>query len=402
MSKPVILQVIPQLDAGGAELSTLEIVAALAKVGATALVASEGGRMAAEVERLGGELIHLPLASKHPLQIYRNAGRIEQLIIERDVSLLHARSRAPAWSSLIAARRTGIAFVTTYHGIYNEREPFKRLYNSVMARGDVVVANSRYTADVVRARHAFAASRLRVIHRGVDLRRYTRAAIALERLDALRQQWGLAGGERIVLHPARLTGWKGQAVVIEAARLLCDAGAPGDAVFILAGDHQGRDGYVEALTSQIEAGGLVGRVRLVGHCSDMPAAYALAHVTLVASIEPEAFGRTAAEAQALGCPVIATSIGAPPETVRTQPAFAAEAATGWLVAPGEARALAAAIGEALSLDAACWQSMGRRAIENVAANFSDEAMKVKTLAVYDELLGTRFADQFASEAPASA
>src|SRR5262245_21772562 len=163
-----ILQVVPRLDAGGSELATIEIAQALSRVGARALVATEGGGMAEEVARAGGEIVTLPMASKAPFTILANIGRIARLIEQHGVDLVHARSRAPAWSAFLAARRTGKPFVTTYHGAYGEVGPFKAAYNSVMAKGDRVIANSRYTASVIEVRSASAKDRIRVIYRGVD------------------------------------------------------------------------------------------------------------------------------------------------------------------------------------------------------------------------------------------
>jgi glycosyltransferase involved in cell wall biosynthesis len=171
---PTILQIVPRLDTGGAELSTLEIVDALVRAGARALVATEGGRMAERVTALGGEIIVLPLESKNPVTIIANGQRLARLVHARSVALLHARSRAPAWSALMAARRTGVPFVTTYHGAYGERGRLKRFYNSVMARGDVVIANSRYTADLIRSRYGALAGTPRIIPRGVDIARFSR------------------------------------------------------------------------------------------------------------------------------------------------------------------------------------------------------------------------------------
>ncbi len=391
---PTILQVIPRLDTGGAELATLEITEALVAAGARALVVSEGGRLAGEIARLGGELIALPVAAKNPLTMAANAHRLARLISARGVALVHARSRAPAWSALAAARRRGRPFVTTYHGAYGERSALKRLYNSVMARGDLVIANSHYTAELVRARHGASPAQLRVVHRGVDLARFNPEAVARERISALRNSWGVAPAERIILHAARLTGWKGQRDVIEAARLLEERDALGDAVIILAGDDQGRNDYARSLAKQIATAGLTGRVRLVGHCGDMPAAFASAHVAVVASSEPEAFGRTVAEAQAMACPVIATNLGAPPEIIRSAGSDAGHDgahATGWLVPPGAPAALADAMARALAMPAGLRDEMGRRARAHVARHFSLAMMKRATLAVYDELLGTDLA-----------
>jgi glycosyltransferase involved in cell wall biosynthesis len=293
-----------------------------------------------------------------------------------------------------AARAQKVPFVTTYHGAYGEREPFKRFYNSVMARGDRVIANSHYTAALVRERHNPASEQMVVIYRGVDLSRFNQAAVSEQRLDALRQEWGLKPNNRLVLHPARLTYWKGQLTVIEAAAQLLKQPFAEDVVVVLAGDHQDRDDYLNGLRQDIDAVGLADRILVPGHCSDMAAAYALAEVTLIASIEPEAFGRTSAEAQAMGCPVIATNIGAPPETVRACPPLEPEQTTGWLVPPGDSNALAAALEEALTLKDDVRAQMAARAIANVRDNYSDQRMKRDTLAVYDALLGTQMTKAF--------
>ena len=392
--KPVILQIIPQLETGGAELSTLEIVQALRQAGARALVVTEGGRMAGEVERLGGELVLMPMASKNPFEMLRNKSRLERLVSEYNVALLHARSRAPAWSALLVASKLKIPFVTTYHGAYGEAEPFKRLYNSVMARGDRVIANSQFTADLVRARHAVDEKKLRVIYRGVDIERFSREAVSSKQRQALRDQWGVGREDQIFLHPARLTRWKGQGVVIRAMKELLTERPDNRAVLIIAGDHQGREDYLAELQRLIVENALQERIRLVGHCADMAVAYTLAHVTLIASIEPEAFGRTSAEAQAMGCPVIATNIGAPPETVRATPFVLPEERTGWLVPPDDAQALATIMQELLELTEEQKRKIRQNTIENVRHFFSDGLMKLQTLAVYDELLETDFARQF--------
>lgn len=392
--RPTIVQIIPDLDTGGAELSAIEIAGAISEAGGRAIVLSRGGRLEADLAAAGGELIRFPAATKNPAKIIANAFEIARIIKRESADLIHARSRAPAWSTLIAARRAGVPFVTTYHGAYNEQGSLKRLYNSVMARGDLVIANSHYTADLVRSRYGTPEERIRIIHRGVDMDRYDPAAIPADRVAAMRRAWGLREAERAVLHPARLSNWKGQTTVIAAAEKLKQQGQLEDIVFILAGDAQGREAYAEALRAQIASAGLGSSVRLVGHVTDMPAAFAASSAALVASIEPEAFGRTATEAQAMGCPVIATAIGAPPETVLAEPAIAADLATGWLVGPGEPDALADALAALFSRSPAETTEMGRRARARVAENFSLEAMKAKTLAVYDELLPTRLGEAF--------
>jgi glycosyltransferase involved in cell wall biosynthesis len=211
----------------------------------------------------------------------------------------------------------------------------------------------------------------------------------------LRRCWEIRPGQRIILQAARLTGWKGQSVVISAARLLKERGLLGDAAVVLAGDAQGRDGYREQLVYEIAQARLGGTVHLVGHVTDMPAAFLAAHLAVVASTSPEAFGRAAAEAQVMGCPVISTNIGAPPETVRAEPIVSRSERTGWLVPPGDPQALAKAMAEALALSDVEREEMGRRARAHVLAAFALDSMRRDTLAVYDSLLGTDLAIHYA-------
>ncbi len=387
--RPTILQIIPELDTGGAELSTVEIADAIVRAGGRAIVLSEGGRLAPRISAVGGEFRPFAAATKNPLRILWNAHAIRRLIRQEGVDLVHARSRAPAWSALIAARRAGKPFVTTYHGAYNEKSRAKNIYNSVMARGDIVIANSGYTKNLVMTRYGTPEDRIRIVYRGVDGDIFDPAAISEDRKAALRAAWGATPETRIILQPARLTAWKGQSTVIEAARRLHEAGNFADALVVLAGDAQGRDAYRRELEAQIEAAGLNGKVILPGHVDDIPAALAVSHLAIVASTEPEAFGRVGTEAQVMGCPVIATDIGAPPETVAAPPNVAAGEATGWLVPPGDAARLAEAMAEALSLDPEARKAQGDRARSRVLTHFSLKAMRLETLGVYDSLLGTR-------------
>jgi glycosyltransferase involved in cell wall biosynthesis len=393
MAEITILQAVPRLEAGGSEQAAVEIAEALARAGANALVATEGGRMATALTEAGGELIALPMASKNPMAMLANARRLARLIKDRNVSLVHGRSRAPSWSALIAARLTGHPFVTTYHGAYGSVGPFKNFYNSVMARGDLVIANSRYTADLIAERHRVPPERVRVIYRGVDLDKFARDDVVPNRLGRLRALWGVAERQMVVLQAARLTSWKGQALVIEAARRLLSEDRLADAVIIMAGDPQGRDGYRRELERLIARAGLTDRVKLVGHCDDMPAAFALAQVAVIASTSAETFGRTSIEAQAMGCPVIVSDIGAAPETI--VPAGPGKRDdTGWLVPCGDAGAIAERIAEALTLSPESRAALGARARRRVAAKFSLRQMQRTTLAVYDELLGTHLAVRF--------
>ncbi len=398
---PTILQIIPRLDAGGAEVAVIDMAEAITRAGGRALVLTEGGRLVPRVEAAGGIVMPFPASTKNPLRILQNATSIASLVGKENVRLVHARSRAPAWSALIAARRAKVPFVTTYHGAYKENGALKRAYNSVMARGDVVIANSAFTADLIRSRYRTPEARIAVIHRGLDPAQFNPDAVDASRVKAVVEAWGVRKGQRVILHPARLTAWKGQRVVVESVALLKASGRLGDAVVVLAGDPQGRDDYVAGLKQQVAQLGLEDCVRIVGHVSDMPAAYLAAHVTVIASTEPEAFGRTVIEAAGMRCPVIATAIGAPQETIKAAPKYKADQATGWLVPAGEAWALAEQLHHVLQMGAPEREAMGERARAHVLAHFTKACLQTQTLAVYDRLLGCdlerRFRDAAAAE-----
>lgn len=371
----VVLQVLPSLETGGVERGTVEVTQAIVAAGGTALVASEGGRLIAAVERAGGRHIRLPLASKNPVTIWRNAARLSDLIRTEKISIIHARSRAPAWSALLAARRTGARFVTTYHGVYNEGVPGKRRYNAVMAKGDRVIAISRYVAALLMARHAVEAARIRIIPRGVDTALFDPDRLSGPRLAKLAEAWRVPDGAPIVMLPARLTRWKGASVLIDAMARLAYI----DACCVLVGATQGRERFARQLATQAEALGIGDRVRMVGHCDDMPAALALADVVVSASLDPEGFGRAVIEAQAMARPVIATDHGGAVETVEDQ-------VTGWRVPPGDAGALATALDHALAMSPDERREMGACARASVLAHYTTAAMQAATLEVYRELL----------------
>ena len=338
-----LLQVVPELETGGAEQTTLDIARAVVAAGGRALVASRGGRMAARLQADGGQLFAMPADSKNPLTMLANAIRLAGLIRHERVSLVHARSRAPAFSALLAARVTGTPFVATYHGVYKAGGALKRWYNSVMTRGDLVIANSDYTRDHVLAEHRVDPARLVTIARGVDLARFDPAQVSGERVDALRTAWGIAAGETrtVFLLAGRLTRIKGHLTLIAAAAQMRAMGRS-DFLILFAGDDQGRSDYRAELTQAITAAGLTEVVRIVGHCSDMPAAYLLSDVALLPTTVPESFGRAAVEPQAMGRPVIASSHGGTVETV-------ADGETGWLVSPGDATAWAEAMLRAIDI-----------------------------------------------------
>ena len=307
-----ILQIIPRLETGGAERTTLEIAEALTAQGYGAFVVSEGGRMEGELAKTGAVLIKLPVDTKSPFGLMANTGALVRIIREHRIDLVHARSRAPAWSGLRAARKTGIPFVTTYHGAYNAKSGLKRFYNSVMARGDRVIANSQFIGDHVHLEHGTDLSQITVIPRGVDVPRFTASTQNTARGRDLATQLSLPDDRVVAVLPARLTRWKGQVLAIEAMALLPQDKRP---LMLFVGDDQGRSAYREELERLIARHGLERDVWLIGHQTDMPAIYAMADIALNPSTDPEAFGRTAAEASAAGLPVIAADHGGAREVV---------------------------------------------------------------------------------------
>lgn len=379
-----VLQVVPALETGGAEQTTIDVAAAVVRAGGRALVASEGGRMEGRLTEAGAELVRLPMASKSPMTLALNARRLAGVIRRERVGLVHARSRAPAFSALRAARATGVPFVATYHGVYNARSPLKRRWNAVMTRGDLVIANSEYTREHVIAEHGVDPARVVAIPRGVDLDRFDPDRVAPERVRGLCRAWGLDAdtpGPTLLL-AGRLSRWKGQGLMIDAvARLVAEGGSESLTV-LLAGDDQGRRGYREALERAVVDNGLSDSVRLVGHVDDMPAAYKLADLAAAPSLEPEAFGRTAVEPQAMGRPVLAADHGAVRETV-------VEGETGWRVAPGDVEAWADALRKALEAGRERWAAMGRAGQARVRSLYSVQAMTDATLEVYGRVLASR-------------
>lgn len=379
-----LLQLVPSLNEGGVERGAIEIAHAVVAEGGRALVASEGGRLEPSLRRAGGELIRLPLAERSPISIFRNIGRISRILADENVSILHARSRAPAWSGLFAARKAGVPFVTTYHGTYSENFPLKRMYNSVMARGQPVIAISEFIADLVAERHHVPRARIVTIPRGADIAHFDEELVSAQRTITLAQDWGITDDPRpVVLFPARLTRWKGQAVMLEAASALVDGDGRLPCRLIMAGG-DADSAYGEELLRQSKSRGLDRDLSLVGHVSDMPAALKLAAVVVCPSLEPEAFGRTVVEAQAMGRPVIASDHGGARETVDN-------GGSGWLVAPGDVEALADALQSALAMDESARAHMGLAGRARVRARYAVSRMQAETLKVYQDVLNGDYA-----------
>jgi glycosyltransferase involved in cell wall biosynthesis len=375
MKGPVILQILPSLVTGGVERGTVDIARAVVAAGGVALVASEGGPMEHDLTRAGAKHITMPLASKNPFVMYANVRRLGRLILEQDVSIVHARSRAPGWSAWYAARRTHRPFITTFHAPYNFSSSLKRRYNSVMAKGDAVIAISHFIADHIRAHYDVPEANIRVIHRGVDMNVFDPRSVSSERMRNLARRMDLMDAMPLILLPGRLTRWKGQNVLIEALARL----ERKDIRACLVGLDQGRTEYRREIEQKIRSLGLETVVKIVDDCRDLPAAYMLSDVVVNTSTDPEGFGRTMAEAQAMGRPVIASNHGAAPEIV-----LAGE--TGWLVPPNDPATLAKALTLALSLDREARESVGQAAREHALAHFDRRIMCSKTLAVYNAVL----------------
>lgn len=383
VGRPVtVLQVLPRLEMGGVERGAVEIARAIVEAGGRALVASEGGRLSQRLETLGAELAPGPFASKNPVTILRNAGRLAEVVRAEGVDVIHARSRAPAWSAWLAARRTDTPFVTTWHGTYGTKGALKRLYNGVMGRGRPTIAVSQFVADHILHDYRLDPANVVVIPRGADLSVFSEDLVGNERAVATARAWGLVEDPRpVVMLPGRLSKWKGHEDFVEAAAILKGRRGP-DFLCVVVGEDDGA-GMDERLLAQARDRGALDVVRLVGGCDDMAAAYKLASVVVSASTRPEAFGRVAVEAQAMGRPVIATDHGGARETV-------ARGQTGWLYPPGDAAALATAMGAALDLDPSARAHMGLAGRARVANMFTVAAMQRATLAVYEQAAGRTF------------
>lgn len=375
-SAPVILQVLPRLQSGGVERGTVEITEAIRKAGMVPLVASAGGAMVPHVTHAGGEHFTMPLDRKNPFIIRQNAWRLYKLIKARNVSLVHARSRAPAWAAYYAAKWAGIPFVTTVHGVYSVQNAMKRRYNSVMAKGDRVIAVSNFVMQYTLREYKVPPEKLRLIPRGVDLTIFDEKRIIPERIIQLSKSWRLPDDDTpIIFCPGRLSPIKGQHVLIEALARIKDQ----PFLCVIAGSDEGHEEYRASLEKQIIEAGLEGKARVDGATQYMAEAYTLSQLVVVPSIKPESFGRIAVEAQSMARTVVATDHGGARETIVPNE-------TGYLVPPGDAAALAEAITFALARDPETAAAMGSFAMHHVHSHFSGLQMQNRTIAVYKELL----------------
>lgn len=374
--QPAILQVLPRLESGGVERGTVEIAQATVQAGLRSFVASSGGPLVHRITRLGGTHLELPLASKNPLQMYQNATALYKYIQNHGINIVHARSRAPAWSAYYAAKWAGVPFLTTFHGIYGDESKFKRLYNRVMVKGELVIAVSQFVQNHIISEYAVDPARIRLIPRGVDFTLFDEKLVGTQRVAQLIQEWRLPEETvPIIFCPGRISRIKGQHLLIEALshikhlNFLC----------IIAGNDSGHENYREEVEELTRAYGLESKVRFVGNTSFMTEAYTLSQLVVVPSIKPESFGRVAIEAQAMGKLVVATDHGGARETIIPNE-------TGYLVPADQPKVMAEAIEYALGLDAGTAKAMGEFAKRHVRENFTSQQMQDKTIAVYGELL----------------
>jgi glycosyltransferase involved in cell wall biosynthesis len=371
-----ILQVLPRLQSGGVERGTVEITQAIKAAGMLPLVASAGGAMVPHITHAGGEHITLKLDSKNPLVMKQNSWKLDRIIRERGVALIHARSRAPGWSAYLAAQSTGIPFVTTFHGVYGTEGLFKHHYNSVMTRSDRIIAVSEFVRQHIMETYDVAPERIRLIPRGVDFSVFDATRATPDRIEQLTKSWCLPD-ERVpvIFCPGRISRIKGQHVFIEALARINDL----PFLAIIAGTDEGHEDYREELEKQVIAAGMAEKVRIAGPTQAMTEAYLMSDLVVVPSIKPESFGRVAIEAQAMGLAVVATDHGGARETIIPNE-------TGYLVPPADAASMAEAMRFALGRDAATAQAMGDFARQHVASHFSAAQMQDKTIALYRELL----------------
>lgn len=374
--KLVVLQVLPEMNQGGVERGTVEIASELQKQNIENYVASEGGRMVYNLDRLKVQHFTMPLKTKNIFKMYWNSIKLAKIIKKYGITVVHARSRAPAWSAYWAAKRCGVHFVTTFHGTYGlGPNGIKKFYNKVMTYGERVIAISSHIKEHILKHYKTDEQKIRLIHRCVNTESFNVETTSAERMIKFMEENSLPTEKPIITLIGRLTNWKGQKLLIEALNKIKNE----DFFCLLVGDDQGRVKYTAELKKMIEKYGMSDRFQFVRHASDVPAVMMVSDIVLSTSIEPEAFGRIAIEGQSMGRIVIASNIGGSKETV-------IDGVTGKLFESGDAGDLAAAIYWALHLSSKEREKIGKAAIKNVKEHFTKQIMCDKTISVYKEIL----------------
>ena len=377
-----VLQVIPRLGYGGAETGCYDIAHYLPENNCKSFLVTSGGELTKFIDKKKVNLIRLPVHSKNPFIILLNAIFLIGIILFFNISIVHARSRAPAWSCLLATRLTRRKFVTTFHGTYNFRSKFKKFYNSVMVRSDLIIAGSNFIFSHIKenySKYLTKKKKFLVIFRGINVDYFDPSTKLDEDEKKLLKKWSIDKEKKIILAPGRLTAWKGQEMLIEAINLVkVELGYEAFHVIILGSD-QGRDLYKKKLIRISEQYRLNNQIKFVDHCKDMALAYKISDIIISSSIEPEAFGRVAVEAQSMEKIIIASNIGGSNETIKNEE-------TGFLFEAGNAASLSKKIIRAITMDESSLKLMGKEGRKNVIKKFNVEKMCFSTYSEYKRLI----------------
>ena len=381
-SKIKVLQVIPNLGYGGAETGCYDLAHYLAENNCSSYIITSGGDLIKFVDKKKVKLIKLPVHSKNPILIFLNTIALIFIILLKDISIVHARSRAPAWSCLIATKITRRKFITTFHGTYNFKNSIKKLYNSVMVRSNLVIAGSNFIFSHINnnySKYFDSKKRFLVIFRGINVDYFDPSKTSCTAESQLLSDWKLDRNRKIILMPGRLTAWKGQETFIEALNLVNKELGHQSFYAVILGNDQGRDVYKKKIKRLAEQYRLNNQLKFINHCKDMPLAYKISDLVVSASIEPEAFGRVSVEAQSMEKPIIASGIGGSNETILNNK-------TGFLFEAGNAESLSKKIIEVLNLNESTLKFMGIEGRKNIIKKFNVEKMCFSTFSEYKKLL----------------
>ena len=381
-SKLKVLQVIPKLGYGGAETGCYDLAHYLPENNCSSYIVTSGGDLLKFIDQKKVKLIKLPVHSKNPILMFFNSIALIFIILLHNISIVHARSRAPAWSCLIATKITRRKFVTTFHGTYNFKNPIKKFYNSVMVRSNLVIAGSNFIFSHIKdnySKYLNIKKKFLVIFRGINVDYFDSSTIVETEENDLLLSWGVSRDKKLILMPGRLTAWKGQEVFIEALNLVNKELGYQSFYAIILGSDQGRDIYTKKIKRLAEQYRLTSQLKFVEHCKNMPLAYKLSDLVISASIEPEAFGRVAIEAQSMEKPIIASNIGGSNETIDDNK-------TGFLFESENIESLSEKIVKVLNLDEAKLKSIGNEGRKNAIKKFNVEKMCFSTYSEYKKLL----------------
>ena len=377
-----VLQVIPKLGYGGAETGCYDIAHYLAEKDCASYIATSGGGLLKYVKKNKVGIFRLPVHSKNPILIILNAIILSILILFNNINIVHARSRAPAWSSYLACLITRRKFVTTFHGTYNFKNNVKKFYNSIMLRSKLTIAGSNFIFNHISENYSEYLNKkkkLRVIFRGINIDFYNQKNISILKQEKMKKDWQLLPNKFTILLPGRLTYWKGQEKLIEALNILIEDYNVDNFQAIILGSDQGRKVYKKKLINLVQRYRLGQKIKFIDHCKEMPLAYSLADLVVSTSTEPEAFGRVAVEAQAMGKPIVASDLGGSKETIL-------KGKSGFLYKHDDARQLAKTLNTVIELDQDSLNSMGNEGRKNITKKFDVEAMCDSTLREYKKLL----------------